>query len=76
MKRHTFDALSFIAGLAFAGIGLAFLLIPDLSNLVHTFRNAASWFWPMVLVVIGLAVIAPAVTRGRDEDDAEETREL
>lgn len=72
MKRHTFDSLSFITGLAFTGIGLVFLLTPDLTDLVEVFRSAASWFWPMVLVVIGLAVIAPAVTRGRDEDDTEE----
>lgn len=67
MKRHTFDGLSFVTGLVFAAIGLAFLLISDLSNLVDVFTDAGSWFWPLVLVVTGIAVITPAVTRSREE---------
>ena len=67
MKRHRFDGLSFVAGTVFVGIGLAFLLTTDLSTLIEVFTDAGSWFWPLVLVVTGIAVIAPAVTRGREE---------
>jgi len=77
MKRHSFDGLSFIAGMTFAGIGLAFLLIRDLSDLVDVFTDAGSWFWPLVLVVTGIAVIAPAVTKSRETKvDDEYTEEL
>lgn len=67
MKKHAFDGLSFVAGLVFVGIGLAFLFISDLSELIDVFTDAGSWFWPMVLVATGVAVIAPAVARGRQE---------
>lgn len=68
MKKHAFDGLSFIAGVFFTGIGLAFLLIPDLSELIGFFTDAGSWFWPLVLVAIGIAVITPALTRRNDEE--------
>ena len=75
MKRHSFDGLSFFAGLVITGLGLAFLLVPDLFDLVDLFTDAGSWFWAAVLIAVGIAIIAPAVVRrpSSDEDDEETT---
>ena len=49
MKRHAFDPFSFVLGLAFAALGL-FFLVGD--------RTAADigwdWMWPIPLVILGL----------------------
>jgi hypothetical protein len=71
MKPHRFDPLSFIAGLVIAGIGLAFLLPPDPTDVFSFFGDFGAWFWPVVLVVIGLAIIVPALRRS-DEGPADE----
>jgi hypothetical protein len=71
MKRHTFDGLSFFAGLVITGIGLGFLLVPDVFELVDLFTDAGSWFWATVLIALGVAVIAPAISR-RHIADAED----
>jgi hypothetical protein len=73
MKRHSFDGLSFFAGLVITVIGLAFLLVPDLFELVDLFTDAGSWFWAAVLIAVGIAIIAPAVVRRPDSEDDEET---
>lgn len=73
MKRHSFDGLSFFAGLVITVIGLAFLLVPDLFELVDLFTDAGSWFWAAVLIAVGIAIIAPAVVRRPSPDDDEET---
>jgi hypothetical protein len=63
MKTHSFDGLSFFAGLVITGIGLGFLLVPDVFELVDLFTDAGSWFWAVVLIALGIAVIAPAISR-------------
>lgn len=73
MKRHSFDGLSFFAGLVITVIGLAFLLVPDLFELVDLFTDAGSWFWAAVLIAVGIAIIAPAVVRRPSPEDDEET---
>lgn len=62
MKTHRFDALSFLAGLVIAGIGLAFLLLPEVGDLVDFITNAGTWFWPVLFLAIGVAVLAPVVS--------------
>jgi hypothetical protein len=69
MKRHAFDGLSFFAGLVITAIGLAFLLVPDVFDLVDLFTDAGSWFWAAVLIAVGIAIIAPAVARRPSSDD-------
>lgn len=72
MKRHSFDGLSFFAGLVITATGLAFLLVPDVFELVDLFTDAGSWFWAAVLIAVGIATIAPAVARrpsAEEEDD-------
>jgi hypothetical protein len=61
MNRHPFDAISFITGLLFAGLGVAFMIanisLPDFD-----------WLWPLVAVALGIAIFASA---RRSEDPAE-----
>lgn len=65
MKHHPFDPFSFVFGLAFAGLGLFFLIGE---------RTAADigwkWMWPLPLIVLGLLFVISAGRRmlvGRDE---------
>jgi hypothetical protein len=78
MKVHRFDALSFVAGLFITGIGLAFLLLPEADDIIDFVTNAGSWFWPVVFIAIGVAILAPLASRNRDseEPDEPETTEM
>lgn len=64
MKTHRFDALSFLAGLVITGIGLTFLVLPDIDGIVDFLTNAGTWFWPVLFIAVGIAVLAPLVTPG------------
>jgi formate-dependent nitrite reductase membrane component NrfD len=67
MKTHRFDAVSFIAGLAFAFLGLLFLVPETPQQLIDVLLNSGAWFWPIALLVVGLAVIIPVLLPKRDE---------
>jgi len=58
MKRHGFDPTSFVLGLAFAALGL-FFLVGD--------RTAADigwkWMWPVPVIVLGLLFVISATRR-------------
>ena len=58
MRRHEFDPTSFVLGLAFAALGLFFLLGD---------RTAADigwkWMWPVPLVLLGLLFVIAATRR-------------
>ena len=58
MKRHEFDPTSFVLGLAFAALGL-FFLVGD--------RTAADigwkWMWPVPLILLGLLFVIAATRR-------------
>lgn len=64
MKTHRFDTLSFLVGLVITGIGLTFLLIPEIDGIVDFLTNAGTWFWPVLFIAIGIAVLAPLVSPG------------
>ena len=66
MRRHDFDPIAFVFGLAFTGLGLLFLV-----GKFDVF-NHARWVWPGLLVVLGLAVLVGA--RGRGAHGAEPRR--
>ncbi len=52
MRRQALEPVSLMAGLAFVGIGLVFLLgDADLATRVR-------WTWPILLVSAGIAVLA------------------
>lgn len=72
MRRHPFDTLSFLGGLVMTGIGLAFLLLPDVGEIVDFLTDAGSWFWPVVFIAIGVAILAPLVSRNSGEDEVED----
>jgi hypothetical protein len=72
MRRHSFDPISFVFGLMFAVLGMAFVSgNVDLSNL-H-----ASWIWPLPLIALGLLMLFSARRRGehvsRPTEDDEPT---
>ena len=71
MKRHDFDGLSFISGLIITTIGLVFLLLAEVGDIVNLFSEVGSWFWPLVFIAAGIAVLAPAIAR-RDDNGEEE----
>ncbi len=73
MKLHEFDSLSFIAGLVITAIGLVFLLLPEVGDIVSLFTDAGSWFWPLVFIAAGVAVLAPVMIRRTGEADDEES---
>lgn len=70
MKLHEFDALSFLAGLFMTGLGLAFLVLPEIEDIVGLLTDAGSWFWPVLLIVAGIAVLAPAIARSNSRNSA------
>jgi hypothetical protein len=77
MKTHSFDALSFMAGLFITAIGLTFLLLPGFSEIVDFLTDSGAWFWPVVLIAIGVGVLAPlAVKSTRRDDDWEDQSEV
>lgn len=71
MKTHEFDGVSFFTGLIFAVLGLLYLIPRDVTDIVDLFIAAGDWFWPVLLLAVGLAVIVPALMpsrRGRDDE--------
>ncbi len=62
MRRHGFDALSFLLGLLFAGAGLVLLG----GGATHD-GLGASWVGP--LIAVGLAVVIVIAARPRDAGD-------
>ena len=78
MKRHPFDMTSFLFGVVLGGAGVGFVLADQLSWDVD-----GRWVLPAVLIVLGVAGIAGAVSglkpRDRDADgarDADATTEV
>jgi hypothetical protein len=63
MRRHEFDALSFVFGLAFAGVGLVLLAGEAIPG-----GLALAWAGPVV--AIGLAVLIVIAARPRAESTA------
>lgn len=70
MKTHKFDSLSFIAGLVITSIGLVFLLLPDVGEIIDLLTDAGSWFWPVLFIAVGIAVLAPMAARRNETKPA------
>ncbi len=58
VKRHAFDPISFVLGLAFAALGL-FFLVGDRS----VADIGAQWIWPFPVLLVGLLAVISAVRR-------------
>lgn len=66
MERHRFDPLSFSFGIIYSVVGILFLLPATPMDLVPLVTESARWVWPLVVVGLGVAIIAP-LARRRDD---------
>ena len=64
MQRHELDAFSLVAGLAFAGLGVLFLLDGAGSLTVQP-----RWVWPILLIAIGVAGLLASRPKRAERDD-------
>ncbi len=64
MRRHDLDILSLVAGIAFTGAGLVFLIDRDLGL-------TGRWVWPVLLIVVGVAGLVASRTGSHDPSDPE-----
>ncbi len=71
MKAHRFDAVSFIAGLLFTAVGLLFLVPKTPDQMIDALVNSGAWFWPILLLVVGIIVIVPALLPKREQEAIE-----
>ena len=74
MKTHRFDGVSFFSGLVITLVGLFFLIPNEPSDVIDAIGRLGNWFWPVVFLAIGVAVLIPtfvALGRGSDKDEAE-----
>lgn len=69
MKRHDFDPWSLIGGVVLTGMGLLFLLPAEPLELGNGFRNLFGWVLPVLVVLVGLALIVPALRKREDEGE-------
>jgi hypothetical protein len=75
MKRHQIDPWSLIGGVVLTGLGLLFLIPAEPFDLTNGLQNLFGWALPVLVVVIGLALLAPALRRRDQEEDQEELPE-
>lgn len=68
MKTHDFDAISFFSGLVIAAFGLLFLIPNTPSDVIDAISRVGSWFWPLIFVVVGLAVIIPVLVPRKSKE--------
>jgi hypothetical protein len=64
VKRHPLDLLSLLPGLAFVG-----LAVLTLAGGLTVDLLASDWFWPSVLVVLGLVVLVPTGRNRRSQPE-------
>jgi hypothetical protein len=69
MKRHQLDPWSLIGGVVLTGLGLLFLIPAEPFDLTNGFRNLFGWALPVLVVLVGLALIAPALRNRQDESE-------
>ena len=69
MKRHQLDPWSLIGGVVLTGLGLLFLIPAEPFDLTLGIQNLFGWALPVLVVVIGLALVAPALRRKDTGDE-------
>jgi hypothetical protein len=73
MKTHRFDAISFISGVVITLLGLAFLIPQTPVDVVDAIASVTGWFWPVLLLVIGAAILVPVLLpKGEDADSGKD----
>lgn len=68
MKTHKFDAISFFTGLVIATVGLVFLIPGTPSDVIEAVSRLGNWFWPVLLLLLGLAILIPVFLPDRDQE--------
>ena len=71
MKTHKFDGVSFFTGLLITVIGLLYLIPNTPSDIIDAITGLGAWFWPILLLALGVAVLIPAFW-SRDNDEKEQ----
>lgn len=66
MKRHQLDPWSLIGGVFLTGMGLLFLIPKEPLDLTDSVRDLFGWALPILVVLVGIALIAPALRRRQD----------
>lgn len=69
MKTHRFDGVSFISGLIVTALGLLYLIPVEPVGIWEAVSKIGSWFWPVLLIVIGLSIVVPAVLPKKESED-------
>jgi len=67
MKTHRFDPISFVSGLVITLLGLAFLIPQTPVDVVDVLTDLGGWFWPVLLLAVGVAVLLPVVLPNKDK---------
>ncbi|HEX5696566.1 MAG TPA: hypothetical protein VFZ15_09270 [Acidimicrobiia bacterium] len=76
MKTHRFDPVSFISGLVITLLGLAFLIPQTPVDIVDAVTSLGTWFWPAVLLVVGIAILVPVFLPKADDEEESEVEPL
>lgn len=71
MKTHNFDGVSFFSGLVITVIGLLFLIPNEPTDIFDAIGALGSWFWPVLLLAVGIAVLIPVVIPSKRDDQIE-----
>ena len=71
MKTHNFDGVSFFSGLVITVIGLLFLIPNEPTDIFDAIGTLGSWFWPVLLLAVGIAVLIPVVIPSKRQDQIE-----
>ena len=71
MKTHTFDGVSFFSGLFITAVGALFLIAQEPGDIIDALGGLGTWFWPLLFVIVGLAVLVPALMPSRSGDDGD-----
>jgi hypothetical protein len=69
MERHRFDPLSFSFGVIYALIGIIFLIPSSPLDLVPLVRDSGRWLWPLVVLGLGAAILAPMLRRTDPDEE-------
>lgn len=71
MKRHAFDALSFVSGLLALVTGLLFLFPGTPGELIDRLSETGEWLLPILLIAVGVVVLTPLLARARAQGSEE-----
>lgn len=63
MKRHNLDPISLLAGGFFLTVGIAIGNALSPLRVVRGLIDASRWAWPILVIVVGMALLIPAFKR-------------